>query len=551
MTGNATGPVPMEKSGAGEGNGKIGRAFLIIAAILTVYSALFIYRTTFVIDGTRYFCLFDDEMICMRYARNLADGAGLVWNAGGEKVEGFTNPLWTLAMAAFHLLPLPDSKMSICVQILGLVFLLGTVYFTGRAALIVGRGSTLLAVSAMVMLAGYYPFVNWCLQGTEVSALAMAITAALWLSLSDRERGTRSVWPYVILGAATWLRPDAVVPYAVVWACLFVVDRTNRRFHLACGSAAIFIALALQTGIRYFYYGDILPNTYYLKLTGFPLVERIARGASVLGNFLPWPLFFILLVGMSWSVIRRNGINLLPLFLFGTQLVYSVYVGGDAWEWWGGTNRYMAITAPALFIWLVCFLRFSLLAGWRNLDGRKRGIFIFAIGLFIGIFNLPLKSGMFAAWSLEALPPSAIDNYGQMLMATRINQVTALDARIAVIWAGTVPYFTRRPAIDILGKCDREIAKQPAFPGLEFFPGHNKWNYYRSFGLLDPDVITQMWHRPELARPFLAGRFQVVRLLTVYPLGSIDVYLRLDSPRVKWDFLKQQGYVRQAPGGSR
>ncbi len=52
------------------------------------------------IDGRRYFGLFDDAMISMRYAWNFSHGQGLVWNAG-ERIEGFTNLLWTLIMSVF------------------------------------------------------------------------------------------------------------------------------------------------------------------------------------------------------------------------------------------------------------------------------------------------------------------------------------------------------------------------------------------------------------------------------------------------------------------
>src|SRR6185436_4524317 len=41
----------------------------------------------------------DDAFISFRYARNLVDGLGLVFNAG-ERVEGFSNLLWTLWVAA-------------------------------------------------------------------------------------------------------------------------------------------------------------------------------------------------------------------------------------------------------------------------------------------------------------------------------------------------------------------------------------------------------------------------------------------------------------------
>src|SRR5262245_10458405 len=44
----------------------------------------------------RWVC--DDAFISFRYADNLVHGLGLVFNAG-ERVEGFTNFLWTLWIA--------------------------------------------------------------------------------------------------------------------------------------------------------------------------------------------------------------------------------------------------------------------------------------------------------------------------------------------------------------------------------------------------------------------------------------------------------------------
>jgi hypothetical protein len=66
----------------------------VIAFVL--WGLAYIRRASFPIQGKRYFHPFDDAMISMRYARNLAAGHSLVWNTGGEKVEGLTNPLWTV-----------------------------------------------------------------------------------------------------------------------------------------------------------------------------------------------------------------------------------------------------------------------------------------------------------------------------------------------------------------------------------------------------------------------------------------------------------------------
>jgi hypothetical protein len=43
----------------------------------------------------------DDAFISFRYARNLVRGAGLVFNPG-ERVEGYTNFLWTVLLAGLH-----------------------------------------------------------------------------------------------------------------------------------------------------------------------------------------------------------------------------------------------------------------------------------------------------------------------------------------------------------------------------------------------------------------------------------------------------------------
>ena len=70
-------------------------AFLIAGTgtCFVAWASLFIYRSSFIgIDGKRYFCLFDDAMISMRYAWNFSHGSGLVWNPG-QYVEGYTNPL--------------------------------------------------------------------------------------------------------------------------------------------------------------------------------------------------------------------------------------------------------------------------------------------------------------------------------------------------------------------------------------------------------------------------------------------------------------------------
>ena len=74
------------------------------------------------IGGDLYFLVADDPFISMKYAKNLAEGFGLVWNPGGERVEGFSNPLMTFLMAAIHLFYKDPATISLVVALMNLGF---------------------------------------------------------------------------------------------------------------------------------------------------------------------------------------------------------------------------------------------------------------------------------------------------------------------------------------------------------------------------------------------------------------------------------------------
>src|SRR5262245_36144806 len=107
----------------------------VLLALLAAWGGWFVYRTSFVVEGSRYFCLFDDAMISMTYARNLLEGHGLNWARWGEPVEGFTHPLWLLLMIPVNALPLALRHRSLVMQILSLLSLLGTVLAVRRLVL--------------------------------------------------------------------------------------------------------------------------------------------------------------------------------------------------------------------------------------------------------------------------------------------------------------------------------------------------------------------------------------------------------------------------------
>jgi len=522
---------------------------LLTAALggFLAYAAAFIYRTSFVIDGERYFSLFDDAMVSMRYARNLADGYGLVWNPGGELVEGYTNPLWVLYMTVLHLLPVAPSKTSVLVQATAALCLALNLYYVRWIALVIGGGVRPVAWGALALTALYLPINFWSLQGMEVGVLTLLMTTCTWVAICGMDSGRFRPRLYLLLGVGTLVRPDIVVAFLAFLSFMVLADATHRRQHAVWGGVVLLCAVAGQTLFRLWYYGDFLPNTYYLKMTGVPFTVRVTRGVYVALRFA-WrasPVLFVLTGLLALQPDRRIR---LVLWTFAAQMTYSVYVGGDAWEYWGGSNRYVAIAMPGFF----ALLAYALYRSARMLAGRlarqpgsppawnRAATGLFALGVIYALIAFNSIHGPEALAEVALLRPTLHTGQGgsnqqDVEMALLLRKTTAPDASIAVFRAGTIPYFLARPAIDLLGKNDRFIAHGAAVaPGgtlgyRDFRPGHMKFDFAYSIGHLQPDVIVHIRRRTALARPFLeAGDYQ-----DVWVAGRC-VDARRESPRVWW-----------------
>jgi hypothetical protein len=456
----------------------------------------------------------------MRYAENLAHGYGLVWNAGGERIEGYTNFLWVVYMAIFHALRIPRPVISLCIQASGVLFLALNLFVVYRLAdrLVRDEGTALLAVA---MTAFYIPLDNWAFQGTEVSIITLLVSiGTLWtLESWDRDAIPWRVW--MLAGVTTMIRPDMVVFAAVVVAGASA-GRTRWLATMASGAAIVGAWIVAETAFRLWYFGDPLPNTYYLKVTGIPPAMKLTRGLLVAVLFLAQLVPFIAAIASSGRLRRPSRAVVLLLSVFAAQVVYSVLVGGDAWEWWGGSNRFIAIAMPVFFV----VAADGAVRVWtRFVDALPSGVsplvapaavVVALIGMNWLAFSitadrtLPLKR-LF----LIVKPYETASDERAVRAGLALREFTSPDAVVGVLWAGAIPYFSERTSVDLLGKMDRHIAHEPMRDvdrGLPwwaaFHPGHMKWDYAYSIGELKPDIIqAPLWpftDRSLASQPFLS-----------------------------------------------
>lgn len=518
---------------------------IIVLIAFALYGWAFIQRTAIDAGGQQIHALFDDAMISMQYAKNLARGDGLVWNAGETPVEGYSNPLWVLLMAGIHLLPISITQTSLAVKLMSLGFLLLNLI---AVKLLTEQftANKLISLLAVFLTALYFPLNNWSLQGMEVGLEALLISVALLSGIRAISEKRFTYWPYVLFAAAIVLRMDAAAPALAATAAFAWIDAKHHREHLIWGLGAIATTLLILTAFRLMYFGDWLPNTYYLKLGGLSSILRISLGLRRFWDFVWNSNWVLMAIPLLLPALDRRR-SLWPLYAaFIAQVGYSIYVGGDAWEHVGGANRFVAAVMPIFFVLFTLTLGLiQELVVSRDkkttwVQPASQG-FVAAFAIFaLFSFNNLLVQNAVAKWTLRDKPvfTESIERYA--LMGLALHDVTTADATIAVVTAGNIPYFSDRTSIDLLGKNDPVIARGPArinsslFEPGTFRPGHNKWNYAYSIGELHPDVVAQIWEgTDEEVAPYLVG-------YDLYEIDGIPYYFLDDSPNILWDQLPPQ-----------
>jgi hypothetical protein len=354
---------------------------------------------------------------------------------------------------------------------------------------------------------------------------------------------TFSIWPYVLLGIGTLVRFDIAVPLVVLAAVLAWKDASNRKQHLWWGFGLLAASAVLQTGLRLWYYGDWLPNTYYLKVVGVSVFDRIERGLDVFGDFIWGSGWFLMVLPLISLLLWRNTTTLLLFALLAGQILYSIYVGGDAWEHKGGANRFIAIVMPLFFVTFVYTLdkvRAELTQARRKPTYQLVSQVAMAAVVLTSLFsfNVINENNPVDKWTLIKRPIFVPGTQRYVTLGLLLNEITTEDAKIAVVTAGNIIYFAERTGVDMLGKADRVVARsQPhdnggTFDNVDevFRPGHNKWDYEYSINQLMPDVVAQIWGSSREMAPYLdAGGYEY------FNVDGFELYIKTDSENVRWE----------------
>lgn len=534
--------------------------------------------------GSRRFTLFDDAMISMDYGRTLAKTGELVWFPGAPRVQGFTNPLWTLWMALVHLVGFDGSSAALIISLTGIVLILASSWIIFDLVLTHSAGNNhVIAVLAAGSLPFLYPLTYWTLRGMEVGALTFFCLLVLRATINHirdgRVRIHYSMILPIVLGIAT--RFDfaifcvVAVTAILMWGPAYVKVRLVAQYGAIVVGTAALVCLAQKL-----YWGSWLPNTYHLKMDGVSPIDRISRGlASSAKTTVLFAIIAVALVCHFRSKEIRQRLIVIASTMFMAMAAYAVYIGGDAWEA-EMLNRFYATILP--LVPLIIGLSFNTVRQRITPVFISLAVLITSIGagitvnpfgfseehfdivvvvsilsaLVIFLASFIPRDGYIAGAVLAAVC-AIVSAYPVMqqqknndLLLTRTNlritesvetmrDTTEAGASIGTIWAGVPAYYSHRTMLDLLGKNDTFIATSA--PHGDFFPGHNKWDYDYSIGKLQPDVIFQTYDRDiekNLHQRIANWGYKKMCPITG-TFGPRGYYYRTNSTQVKWNTLEE------------
>ena len=414
---------------------------------------IFVVATALTYAVGHRFNVADDAYISFVYAKNWISGLGLVFNPG-ERVEGYTNFLWVALLAPLWPLSAHDPVvMTRLATFLAIGFAVLTLLLLALIARRVFPRVRLAAVLALLMVAFDDSFVSYTTVFALENHLLMALMlAGLALALYRPRHWDLALGVSFALAAMT--RPDAVLwplAFFVVYGAAFVARRAPEGDDRLSGASLLRAGAAFVTlfgayfAWRAWYFGEPLPNTFYLK-TGATL-GALHRGFAYLRSYAAERLW-VPMLAFAALVLSRSAWSRWLIVHTAVHAAYVAYVGGDFYA----GHRFLLVLAPnlALLVALVLARAFEVLRGRRAAWVVPAA----ALAACLAVRWGTLRYGPYTA-DLHGFG-SHVDNNVKYMQW--LKDVARPDASMVVGDIGATGLFTGVRAIDVFGVVDRTVA---------------------------------------------------------------------------------------------
>jgi arabinofuranosyltransferase len=380
----------------------------------------------------------DDAYITFRYARHLGEGLGPYWNVGGtpRPVEGFSSFLHMFLLGGLHAVTTVD--VIVLGKIVGLACSLAALAFLAREAHRQGlsAGGTWLVVAPF----WFPPIVMASASGMETTLyvlIACVTPFACLRVLASRDGTGRALAIFVLLALlGTLTRPEYALNAAGLFA-LVAWRRPDLRRGLALTTLVLFVLPGLAvTGWRLLTYGDILPNTFYVKqrLPGLWGAGYVWRFVLICAS--PFLLLVIPEVRRLWK--EQRDLLLVMLISIGLPCLYFTSVR-PLMGWW---YRFLIPQLPllALLAATAVSTRSAATAAPGLRWWRRLAVAVFVL---LAVAQIPPI--------VNFIPVRHADDDRLAEVGRRLRPLAAPGRSLSYYDVGRLPYEAEWTAVDVVG----------------------------------------------------------------------------------------------------
>jgi arabinofuranosyltransferase len=443
----------------------IVRSKNIYLTVAIVLLTLFAIKNSFVQD---------DAFISFRYADNLVRYNNFSWNGNDiVKLEGYTNFLWTIIIAGCIKLGF-DPVMSS--MVIGILFGIGTLLATYKIASLI-FGDFKYALLTVVLLGTNYSFSGYMTGGLETQLQTFLLAMVAYFTFRAIQNNGTAISEFLAIGffsalaILTRLDTPLIIGLLILPMLYFRFKAESQKGiqKTIVGLMLMAVPVLLIVGPwlywKYQYYGDILPNSFYLKGKVFS-AEVIKNGVYYLFTFFSsyYLIVFVVLLAFQFKKAITNKFIVTMLIVLAGWLAYILKVGGDFMEF-----RFFVPVLPMLMAVVVWSI--------SQLEGKMTKYVCIAVLLFGTISHQVLFFDFHGTDSIKKLHGIIYEEETNWKgIGIRLNELfSGVQDKVVIATsaAGAIPYYSGLNTIDMFGVNDKWIALNGDVT-KHFKPGHHR-----------------------------------------------------------------------------
>jgi len=391
----------------------------------------------------------EDAYISFRYAERLINGEGLTFNPD-ERVEGFSNPLWILVIAAASKITSID--LPTISRIMGFLLSLFTflVIYLISEKLFNNFRSTLLIIFTSFVIFVTPGFHVYSTAGLEGPLMGFLLISSVLFSLSNNVK--HLMIAAFLIGLVGITRPEGPL-YGILWLA-FTYKTYSGGWSNFVKRALIFVTpISGYIIFRLLYFKQLLPNTAYAKPSGTYGYLFGISDSLMYFVVLSIPFTLVLLFYYFQSPKNKNNLFSTISGFILANLIFLVYAGVD----WMLLGRFILPVWPILvlaFAYLIIYFISSI-----KVDERMIRYLTYFSMIAVMVTEL-------LVWRNDLFDYMSNSNYAnlmkgkdQLKVGVWLNENVKANSTVATIRLGGISYGAPKLVFyDTFGLTDKEVA---------------------------------------------------------------------------------------------